>query len=92
MTASAPTITVRLPDSTRKALDRIAKATRRSRSYLVKEAIERHIDEIALRQAREEPRQRLARLMALAGAGASLSTYKSAEEVDAAIRAIRGDE
>lgn len=92
MATSPSTITIRLPDSTRKTLDRIAKATRRSRSYLVKEAIERHIDEIALRQAREESRQRLSRLMALAGAGAGISTFKSADEVDAAIREMRGDE
>ena len=56
------------------------------------EAIERHIDEIALGHPREESRQRLSRLLALAGAGAATTTFTSADDVDAAIREMRGDE
>jgi RHH-type transcriptional regulator, rel operon repressor / antitoxin RelB len=41
------TVTVRLPDSLASSLDEIAKMTERSRSFLIKKAIESYIDEQA---------------------------------------------
>ncbi len=41
------TITVRLPENLAVALDEIAKITERSRSYLIKKAIETYIEEQA---------------------------------------------
>ena len=41
------TVTVRLPDKLASSLDEIAKITERSRSFLIKKAIESYIDEQA---------------------------------------------
>ena len=41
------TVTVRLPDSLASSLDEIAKMTERSRSYLIKKAIETYIEDQA---------------------------------------------
>jgi uncharacterized protein (DUF1778 family) len=92
MAASPQTITVRLPASTRRTLDRIAKATRRSRSFLMKEALERHLWDIAREQAPEAAGGRYARIVAMRGAGKKYSTYASPEDVIRAVREFRGDD
>jgi len=92
MTASPPTLTIRLPDATRRTLDRAAKATRRSRSFLMKEALERHLQDIMREHAPEGSGGRYARIIAMRGAGKNYSTYTSAEDVIRTIREFRGDE
>ena len=87
-----PNLSVRLPDETRVRLEQAAKSTRRSRSFLVKEALERHLTEIVNEQGRGGAKSRLEKLLALAGAGVRLGGPQTAEEIDGRIREFRGDE
>jgi predicted transcriptional regulator len=91
MPVSSPTISLRLPDATKLRLDRASKLTRRSRSFLMQEALERHLKDIVDEQTQTK-RDGLKRIMALAGAGASVSTFKSAKEVDEHVRWLRGND
>lgn len=92
------TLTVRLPDETRDALDQAAQTLRRSRAFIIKELVDRHLD--ALVDQDKAPvapdsvatQGRFAELFALAERGGALSRFKTAEEVDAYIRKIRGDD
>lgn len=43
MSSSAETFSVRLPDATRKNVDKLAALTKRSRSYIVVEAVEAYV-------------------------------------------------
>jgi len=88
---AAPTLTVRLPDATRSLLDRAAKSTHRSRSYLVKEALERHLNDITQEQG-GKAKSRIAALREIAGVGVRLVGPQTTEEIDARIREFRGDE
>lgn len=74
-------------------LDEVARLTGRSRSLLVREALERHLDSVVREQERAEARDsRIAKLLALEGAGRALSGFKTTEQIDAMIRAFRGDD
>jgi Arc/MetJ-type ribon-helix-helix transcriptional regulator len=88
MADSAPTISIRLPPASRKSLDRAVKATRRSRSFLMKEALERYLADI-VREEQGQVRRPLEHLLSLAGAGAEHTTLRSAEEIDRHIRWLR---
>jgi predicted DNA-binding protein len=92
MTMSDATISVRLPHKTRKALDKAAKDTRRSRAFLIKEALDRHLTSIGADERRDDVARRLRLIEELAGAGASAGGLRSAEEIDAMIREMRGDD
>ena len=89
MAVSSSTISIRLPPEARARLDRAKIKTRRSRSFLMQTALERHLDEIEREEAREAPRRRLTTLLSLAGAGADDKTPRSAEEIDQHIRWLR---
>ncbi len=88
MPDTSPTISIRLPESSRKRLDRAAKATRRSRSFLMKEALDRYLTEIVENEQKAAARP-LERLLGFARAGAGSATPRSAEEVDRHIRWLR---
>ncbi len=92
MNAHSPTISIRLPEEQRASLDRATKLTRRSRSFLVKEALERHLNDILREQTPEPPKRRLTHLLSLAGDGTSKDHVRTAEEIDAHIRWLRGDD
>ena len=91
MQNSAATISVRLPEATRGNLDKAAKMTRRSRSFLMKEALERHLSEIVQEHKGAEGKSRLSRILALGGAGVRHVGKQSAAEIDKRIRAFRDD-
>jgi predicted DNA-binding protein len=88
MTTPSPTISLRLPQEARARLDRATLKTRRSRSFLMQRALERHLDEIEREEA-QEPVRRLSVTLALGGAAANNERTKS--EIDAHIRWLRGD-
>jgi RHH-type transcriptional regulator, rel operon repressor / antitoxin RelB len=90
MTAPSPTISIRLPKAACIRLDNAAKLTRRSRSFLMQEALERHLSDIVGEQNLGEPTQRLTHLLSLAGAGKSALKPRSAKEVDDHISWLRG--
>lgn len=87
-----PPLSVRLPDETRHLLDKAAESTHRSRSFLVKEALERHLADIVAEQSGGTRKSRLERLLALKGAGAKLYGPRTAEDIDAQVHGFRGDE
>lgn len=88
MTDRSPTISIRLPPSSRKSLDKAVKATRRSRSFLMKEALDRYLADIVREEATGTHRP-VSRLLGLGGAGAGLGTPRSADEIDRHIRWLR---
>lgn len=88
MPEQSPTISIRLPLSSRKVLDKAVKATRRSRSYIMKEALDRHLADI-VRDESAPPRKPLAHLLSMAGAGAGLGPQRTPEEIVAHIRWLR---
>lgn len=83
MPQSSKNVTARLRQDLVAKLDRAAHDSRRSRSEIVKEALE-----VYLSSAHRPP----AGLMLYAGAGANLSTRRSMAQVDAEIRWLRDDE
>jgi uncharacterized protein (DUF1778 family) len=91
MAEPSPTISIRLPLSTRQMLDKVAKSTRRSRSFIMKEALDRHLAGI-VRDEAVPPRKHLAHLMSMAGAGAKYAPVRTKEEIDAHIRWLRDDD
>jgi predicted transcriptional regulator len=92
MTEAAPTISIRLPEASRKSLDKAVKVTRRSRSFLMKEALDRHLADIVREQAGAAVKPRLQTLLGMAGAGAGKTRKRSARDIDAHIRWLRGNE
>ena len=90
---AAPIISFRLPKLQQTRLEKLATLTRRSRSFLVKDAVGRYLDEVMPEGvAPEAPKRRLTRLLALAGTGASGDRVRSSEEIDAHMRWLRGDD
>jgi predicted DNA-binding protein len=89
MTESSPTMSLRLPQTARERLDRATAKTRRSRSFLMMRALERHLDEIEREEAQPHARRALSTLLALGGAGAPKAGPRSAKEIDAHIRWLR---
>jgi Arc/MetJ-type ribon-helix-helix transcriptional regulator len=85
-----PTISIRLPPTARRTLDKAVKATRRSRSYIMKEALDRHLADI-VREETQPPRKPLQHLLSMAGVGASVPP-RTAGEIDAHIRWLRDDD
>ena len=86
MSNLSPTISIRLPDATRRSLDKAAKLTRRSRSFLMREALDRHLAEIIGEQTQSP---NLSGLLKLSGAGAGKSSSRPAEEIDQHIKWLR---
>jgi RHH-type transcriptional regulator, rel operon repressor / antitoxin RelB len=86
---ATPTISLRLPKDARERLDRVATKSRRSRSYIIQEALERHLDEIEREELDEPKKGRLSTILNLAGAGTALNGPRSKEEIDAHIRWLR---
>jgi RHH-type transcriptional regulator, rel operon repressor / antitoxin RelB len=92
MTAESPTISLRLPKASLKSLDKAAKATRRSRSYLMREALDRYLVDITQKEAAPAVKP-LSRLMAMRGIAEKLGQKpRTKEEIDAHIRWLRSDD
>jgi predicted DNA-binding protein len=89
MPGSSPTISLRLPRESRERLDRATAKTRRSRSFLMQRALERHLDEIEREETPAPVRRRQSTVLALAGAGVPQSGPRSPEEIDRHIRWLR---
>jgi predicted DNA-binding protein len=85
----SPIISLRLPKEARERLDRAAAKMRRSRSFLMQRALERHLDEIEREEAQPPARRRLSTILELGGAGVPASGPRSAEEIDAHLRWLR---
>ena len=91
MRVPSPTLSIRLAAATRSNLDRATKLTRRSRSFLMHEALERHLNDIIHEQTPPAPPSRLTTLLSLAGTGVNKKAPRSLAEIDAHIRWLRSN-
>jgi predicted transcriptional regulator len=93
MQPKSSTITVRLSESIRRRLDVAAARQRRSRSFLIKEAIEQHLASLehTAESAAQSP-PTLSNFLAMRGAAHGLSLPRTKEEIDAHIRWLRDDD
>lgn len=89
---SSSTLSLRLPAETRERLDRAAKKSRRSRSYLIQRALELHLDEVAKEEAVPAQSGRYARLLSMQGAGIGPDGGRTKQEIDDYIRWLRDDD
>ena len=85
-------LSVRIPEQTRTRLNHLAKKMRRSRSALIVEALNRHLEELNQEHNTNSAHDRFADIMQYKGIGASLNNGRSAKEIDASIREFRGDD
>jgi metal-responsive CopG/Arc/MetJ family transcriptional regulator len=92
MPDASPTISLRLPEEARIKLDRAVKLTRRSRSYLVKAALDRYLADLIREDRPLGGQGYLATLLSLEGKGVRASRPRSREEIDQHIRWLRGNE
>jgi metal-responsive CopG/Arc/MetJ family transcriptional regulator len=92
MPTTSPTMSLRLPEEHRIELDRVAKIERRSRSYLVKEAVGKYLAEYRRQAAPQAEKGHLATLLSLEGKGVRASRPRSREEIDQHIRWLRDNE
>ena len=89
--SSTSTLSLRLPKDARDRLDKAAAQSRRSRSYIVQEALDRHLDEIVREESQQKP-QGLSFIRSLAGIGAERYGARTKEEIDSHIRWLRDNE
>lgn len=92
MTMTTHSLSVRLPEAMRERLEVAAQQTKRSRSFLVQEALTRHLSDIVAEQSRSGAKSRLERLRAIKGTGARLYGPRTEEDIEAQVREFRGDE
>lgn len=92
MPATTPPISLRLPETMKERLDRMAKKMHCSRSSLMIEALERHLDDIQQSQTQKTNQGKFSELLKFKGAGVKVSGARNPEEIDASIRDFRGDE
>ena len=92
MNATTPTMSLRVPGTMKERLDRMAKTMRRSRSSLVLEALENHLNDIQSNQAICGTKGRFSDIMKFKGAGISVTGGSTVTEIDASIRDFRGNE
>lgn len=88
---ASTTLSLRIPVEMRERLDRATVATRRSRNQIVRMALEQHLDRIAGGN-RPSTAEAVRRIRSFAGAGAPASGARSAAEIDAEMRWLRGDD
>ena len=88
-TVDQPT-SVRLTVHARKLLDEAMLATGHSRSQLVNQAVEAHLPRVMAKTKRTMD-ERLAWLDDIVGTADRLGVARTAEEIDASIREMRGD-
>lgn len=89
MPTPTPALSIRLPKAARLTLDKAAKLTRRSRSFLMQEALERYLAEIVKEQTGGGAKRHVKTLLSLGGAGARSPEPRSAKDVDRHIRWLR---
>jgi predicted transcriptional regulator len=90
-TASHPT-SVRLSKETLALLDQRARETKRSRSFLVEQAIRRHLAAVSELADASETARKIERLRGFKGIGAKLYRPLSANEINDLRREFSGDD
>ncbi len=91
MATHNPPISIRLPLKALQRLDRASKTTRRSRSFLMQEALSRYLDDVAAEATAQPRKSALPRLIAFGQSRADRRHGRSATEIEAHIRWLRGN-
>jgi metal-responsive CopG/Arc/MetJ family transcriptional regulator len=86
---SSPTISLRLPKEVRERLDNATARTRRSRSFLMQEALHRHLADIERDETQKNPKRHLATLLSVGGAGKRDASPRTDKDVNDHIRWLR---
>ncbi len=89
MNVAVKPTSIRLSSGTQMLLDNASRQLRRSKSYLVEEALMAQLASVALK---ETELANMERLMALKGAGARGVEPMTPEEIEARQRAFRGED
>lgn len=89
MPDSTRTLSVRLPPDLQARLDTVTAKTRKSRSAIVIDALERQLDRIEAHGS-DASRERFGAVFEAAGEGVRTGQSRSAEDIDAQIRWLRG--
>ena len=92
MNVAVKPTSIRLSSGTQMLLDNASKQLRRSKSYLVEEALKAQLAYVAHRESELANKERLERLIALKGAGARGVKPMTQEEIEARQRAFRGED
>lgn len=92
MNVAVKPTSVRLSSGTQALLDNASKRLRRSKSYLVEEALKAQLASVALKETELANTERLNRLMALKGAGARGVKPMTPDDIEARQRAFRGED
>jgi RHH-type transcriptional regulator, rel operon repressor / antitoxin RelB len=91
MTMATPSLSIRLPGEVRERLEQAAQRTNRSRSFLVQEALTRHLSDIVTDLGGAAgTTSRMEKLRAMKGAGARIYGPRSEEDIDGQVREFRG--
>ena len=87
-----PTLSLRIPGSTKARLHRTAKKMHRSQSSLMLEALESHLDKLQRTQTTSENQGKFTKVLAFKGAGIELTGGQTAQEIDEFVSELRTDE
>lgn len=91
MTMTTPSLSIRLSDEVRERLEQAAQRTNRSRSFLIREALTRHLSDIVTDLGGAAgTTSRMEKLRAMKGAGARIYGPRSAADIDGQVREFRG--
>ena len=83
---------VRLSKETLALLDQRARETKRSRSFLVEQALKRHLAAVAFRETSDEAARKIGRLRSFKGIGAKLHGPLTTEQIEGLRREFSGDD
>lgn len=88
---ATPSLSIRLPGEVRERLEQAVQRTNSSRSFLVQQALTRHLDDIVTDQGvAVGTTSRMEKLRAMKGAGARIYGPRSTEDIDGQVREFRG--
>ena len=93
MATSDATISMRMPSEVKKRLEKAARRTHRSRSYLTIEALRKYLPEIEQEELQTAPKNKLEIALSFKGAGKRAGVKpRTGKDIDASVREFRGDE
>ena len=92
MTATNQSVSIRLEPHTKAALDDAAKRTKRSRSFLMQEALEKYLVEITKQQEVQSSKPPLSQILELAKRSAKPIYVRTGGQVQADLRWLRDNE
>jgi predicted transcriptional regulator len=91
--SSSTTLSLRIPNELKNRLERVSMRTHRSRAYLTIAALQKYLNEVEKEEVKTATPSKYELAKRYGGIGAKmLGKGRSAQEIDAMIRDLRGDE